>query len=127
MVLTLKVLNEDATLNNWTEKSSAQLVRGADGKLVLQLFQQDRKIRYIPAVGAVITISLLNSDQTTVDKTATNPFADDRSIIQFDLSDTETENIIGQALIVEINEGAVKSFAILQQGLQMLSTSTSEC
>lgn len=127
MLLTLKVLNEDATLNNWKYQGSAQSVRGSDAKLMLQLFQADRQIRYIPAAGATITMDLLKSDGTTLPKTATQPFADDRSILQFDLTDTETVDLIGQNLAVEVVEGTNTSIALLSMGLQMLSPNQEGC
>lgn len=128
MVLTLKVLNEDATLNNWQDlNGSAQVMRGSDAKLILQLSQVDRKIRYVPDVAAVITMDLINSDQTTLSKTATFPFADDRSIIQFVLSDTETALLISQNLIVNIVEGSNTSIAVLQLGFQMISPNQVGC
>jgi len=128
MNLTLRALNEDATLNNWQDMgSSVRIVRGADAKLILQLMQVDRKIRYIPDIAAVITVDLLKTDGTTLSKTATFPFADDRSIIQFVLTDTETADLISQNLVVEVVEGSNTSIAILQQGLQMVSPSQAGC
>jgi len=127
MILTLKVLNEDASLNNWQDIGSAQIVRGSDAKLILQLFQADRKIRYIPDAAATITMDLLNSDGTTLSKTATFPFADDRSIIQFTLSDAETALLIGQNLVVDVQEGSNTSIAVLSMGLQMISTQQAGC
>lgn len=128
MILTLKVLNDDATLNNWQDMGgSAQIVRGSDAKLNLQIFQVDRKIRYIPDVAAVITSDFLKSDGTTLSKTATFPFADDRSIIQFSFTDAETALLIGQNIVVDIQEGANTSIAILQMGLQMVSPQQAGC
>lgn len=128
MVLTLKVLNEDASLNNFVDMGgTAQIVRGADAKLILELFQVDRKIRYVPISGAVISVDFLNSDGTTLSKTATFPFADDRSIIQIVLTDSETELLISQNIIASIVEGSNTSIAILQQGLQMVSTTQEGC
>lgn len=128
MILTLKVLNDDATLNNWQDQGGvAKIVRGSDSKLVLQIVQADRKIRYIPDVAAVITMDLLNSDGTTLSKTATFSFADDRSIIQFILSDSETLLLIGQNIVVDIQEGSNTSIAILQQGLQIISSQQAGC
>lgn len=126
MILSLKVLNEDAVLNSWIEIGSAKIIRGADAKIVLQLFQPAWRIRYIPDVATVITMDLLKSDGTTLTKTATFPLADDRSIIQFTLSDTETLTLISQNILVKMVLGADISFAMLQQGLQMVST-TSNC
>lgn len=127
MLLTLNVLNEDATLNNWQIIGNAQIARGSDAKIILQLIQAERKIRYIPDVAAVITADFLNSDGTTLSKTATFPFADDRSIIQFVLSDAETANLIGQNLVVEVQEGSNTSIAVLQMGLQMISAQQAGC
>jgi hypothetical protein len=126
MLLSLKVLNEDASLNNFMDIGSARIVRGSDAKLVLQLIQPDRKIRYIPDAGFTATLDLLLSNGTTITKTASTPFADDRSIIQFDLTDTETLTLISQNLLVKMDEGTNRSHAILQAGLQMIST-TSNC
>lgn len=128
MNLTLKTLNEDASLNNWVDTGgSAKVIRGADANVMLQLFQVDRKIRYVPAVGAVVTAALLKSDGTLLNKTLTAPFADDRSIQQLALSDTETADLISQNLIVKVVEGSNTSYAILQLGLQMASTSQEGC
>ena len=128
MLLTLKVLNDDATLNNFVDQGSvAQVVRGSDAKFILQITQVERKIRYIPSNTAVITMDLLNSDQTTVSLTASFPFADDRSIIEFDLSDADTSLLIGQNLIVDIQEGLITSVALLQKGLQMINPTQVGC
>ncbi len=122
-MLSLKVLNSDATLNNFFELGTLQIVRGEDAKIILQLFQSQKKIRYISAAGATITASFLKSDGTTIDKTASLPFADDRSIIQFDLDETETAELISQNIMVDIEEGAILTKAFLQMGLQVINTS----
>ena len=127
MNLTLRALNEDATLNNWKAQNSSQIVRGADAKLILQLWQPERQIRYIPLVSATITTSLIKNDGTTLAKTATFAFADDRSIIQFTLTAAETALLISQNLIVSVNESGSVSIAVLQLGLQMVPTSQEGC
>ena len=126
MLFNLKSLNEDATLNNWMDIGAARIVRGADAKLILQIFQPDRKIRYILPAPTVVTVDFLKSDGTTLTKTATFPFADDRSIVEIDLTDTETLTLISQNILAKLNNVGDISFAMLQQGLQMVST-TSNC
>lgn len=121
MLLTLKVLNSDASLNNFIEIGSAKIARGADAKLILQLHQSDKKIRFIPSATTVITVDFKKSDQTTLTKTASFPFADDRSIIEIDLSDTETLTLISQKLIAKLVDGTDTDYAILDYGLQMVS------
>lgn len=126
MIFGLKVLNEDATLNNFVYASAISIAKGADAKLVLQLHQVDKKIRYIPATGATITADFKKSDNTSLTKTATHPFVDDRSIIQFVLTDLETANLVSQNLVVKIDESSNISYAILSSGLQMVPL-TSGC
>ena len=81
MLLTGKILNEDATLNNFVLSSSARMARGSSAKIIIQLIQPAKNLRYIPDSGATITLALLKSDGTTLVKTATNPFADDRPLV----------------------------------------------
>lgn len=127
VILSLKVLNSDATVNNFVESSSLQIVRGADATIKLRLVQPERSnLRYIPASGATFSISFLKSDGTSLVKVPTQPIADDKSILQVVLTDTETQTLISQGLNVEINEGSDKNFAVLQQGLQM-QTLNSDC
>jgi hypothetical protein len=121
MSLSLKVLNSDATLNSFFETSTFSTIRGSDIAIVLRLFQPDKKIRYIPSVSAVITMDFLKSDGTSISKTASFPFSDDRSIIQFSLSDTETALLISQSLLVKVVEGTITTYAVLQSGFQIIS------
>lgn len=124
----LKILNTDATLNNFQDIGSASLYKGASAEIVMQLFQADRKIRYMPAAGAVVTLDLKKSDGTIITKTATFLFSpDDRSIIKITLTALETATLISQNLIAKIVEGASTSFAVAQAGLQMGSTSNEGC
>lgn len=127
MLLGLKVLNSDATLNNFVESNSVQIVRNADAKIVMRLVQpQHNNLRYVPASGATFSITFQKSDGTTLVKTPTQPFADDRSILQVLLTEVETALIISQSLNVQVDEGSDKSFAILQLSLQVV-TLNSDC
>lgn len=122
MILTMKVLNSDATLNNFQEGTVATFIPGSALTLVLRLQQIDRPIRYVPDAAAVITIGLLKSDNTVLTKTATFVDSSDRSLIKFSLSAAETATIIGQNLDVDISEpGPITSTAILQYGLKSMS------
>ena len=121
MILTLKVLNSDATLNSFEDIGNYEFVKGSTAVLKLQLFQPDKQIRYVPASGAVITVDFKKSDGTTLTKTATVPFADDRSIAQISLTALETADLISQNLVAKIDEAGVITYAILQGGFQLVS------
>lgn len=123
-MLNLQVLNDSPSLNNFSNIGSKTFVGGETLELYLRLFQDDKDIRYIPASGATITLDLLKSDDTTITKTATIPFTDDRSVLQFSITDTETQDIISQNLVVKIVEGTNITFALLQSGIRKVNTST---
>lgn len=124
----LKILNTDATLNNFKDIGSASIYKGSSAEIVMQLFQEERKIRYMPAAGAVITIDLKKSDGSVLIKTFTFPFSpDDRSIIKIALTALETVDLISQNLVAKLVEGSNTSFAVAQLGLQMGSTVNEGC
>jgi hypothetical protein len=120
MILTMLVINSDATLNNFKESTVATFIPGEALTLALRLQQIQRPIRYVPDVAAVITLTLLKSDNTTLTKTATFIDASDRSLLKFELTALETADVIGQNLRVDIVEGLIESTAILQYGLKSM-------
>lgn len=122
MSLSLNILNNDCTINAFQLASNATIVGGETALIVVQLFQPLKKIRYIPAAGATFSIDLLKSDGTILNKVPTLRFAaDDRSVLEFSLSASETLDVIGQNLILKVTEGPNISLAILQMGLQKIS------
>ena len=120
MKLTLDIVSDSPTLNAYNLSKSVQIVKGQTAKVILRLWQEDRKIRYIPSSSAVLTIDLKKSDQDVITKTLTPTFADDRSIQEFSLSAAETTELISQNLVVKIVDGSDTYFAILQKGVQKL-------
>lgn len=117
-MLTLNILNSDATLNNYIQLQSLSFTGGETLTLNLKLIQIDKSIRYVADVGAVITLDLQNSDGTTLAKTGAFPFADDRSIVQFTFTALETESLISQGISVKIEEGSSVQIASLRGALQ---------
>lgn len=118
MVLELKVLNSDAILNNFVEVGSVQFVQGTPLKLVMRMHQPQKDLRYVAEAGATLSIDFKLSDGTTLTKAGVFPFADDRSIVQFDLTGVETQTLISQNLLMTLTETAGDIAAVLQQGIQ---------
>lgn len=118
MVLTLDVVSAQPSINSFSLGKVFQFASGQTAKVILRLWQSDKKIRYIPSETAQITVDLKQSDNTILQKTCSFTFVDDRSIIEFDLSDLETAAIIGQNLVVRIEEDSAVKFAVLPFGLQ---------
>lgn len=116
-MLKLNIVSKDPQLNSFTLSSSMQFAGGEDVKVVMQLFQEDKKIRYIPELSASITVDLKKSDGTILSKTCSFTFADDRSIVEFSLSATESALVISQNLVVKVTETSGIQLAVLQYGL----------
>lgn len=119
MILDLKVINSDATLNNFFYLEDIEFVPGTPLKFLIQVIRKDLPIRFIPEVGATITCDFLKSDGTTLTKSGSFKFADDRSILEFSLTDVETTLLIGQNITVTIEELASEHVAILKSGLKV--------
>jgi hypothetical protein len=126
-MLTLEILSKNPQLNSFLVGKQFTFASGETAKVTMRLMQPDKNIRYIPDVAATITIDLKKSDGTLLTKTCAFTFADDRSIIEFDLSAVETVDVIGQNLIVKVQEGANVQLAVLQYGLSKVITDGSNC
>lgn len=126
MILDLEPINDDATLNDYAFMGNFRFVPGDDVILRMVIVQPTKKIRYIPESGATIEFDFLKSDGTNLLKTATFPFADDRSIIQVTLTTAETATLISQNLIAKVTESGNITRAWLQNGFQLVNI-TGEC
>lgn len=116
-MLTLDIVSKSPQLNSFSLNKNFQFASGEDVKVTMRLYQPDLGIRYVPDSGATITIDLKKSDNTTLTKTCSFTFADDRSIIEFSLTAAESALVISQNLVVKLLEGSTTQFAILQYGL----------
>lgn len=121
MYLSLEALNEDATLNTYFNIGTVKFLKDQELTMVLHLMQPSKKIRYIPEAASTISITLKKSDNTTLTKAGTFPFADDRSIVKFSLTALEMANMISQNIQVDLDEPvAGTSVAVLSQGMQVV-------
>lgn len=124
MVYKLQILNSDATLNNFFEITTARFSPGYDLKIVMRIIQPEKSgIRYIPESGATFSMDFKKSDGTTITKNPSVLNSDDRSILEVSLDETETADLIGQNLVLKIDENGTKSTAIAQMGLKVESLS----
>ncbi len=128
-MLTLRVLEKDSTINNFTPKTDAKVIGGETATIRLQLWQPDKSIRYIVAAGGTIAMTLKTSDPTvTITATCTFPFtATDRSIFEFALTGPNCTALISQNLVATVTEGSVVTVAILQIGLQKVRLAGEDC
>ena len=120
MRIAVKALNSDATLNNFEVLDQFNICKGDTAVLNFQLYDAEKGLRYIPAAGATLTITISRFPQylptpanarETVDYTITgsaaNPFADDRSIWTFSLTALQTATLTSSAVKFVLTEGSV--------------------
>lgn len=98
-----KLLNSEASLNDYFYLESIEFVPGEDLTIAIQLFDAQRDIRLIPPVAAELTMSFIDSDGNDVVKTGALIDPDDRSMRVVTLSQAETEVLAGQNIIVTLD------------------------
>ena len=121
-MLTLQILSPNPALNSFSTSTSFSFAAGSDFEVVVRMVDAATKLRYIPIVGATASLLLINADLTTISKTPTLAFPnDDRSILTFSVTATESELLISQNLKVVLVEGLKTSIALLNNGLSKSS------
>lgn len=137
MRLGIKLLNVDATINQFQQKDLIQIARGETVNVIFQFVDLDQKgLRYVPAAGATVTVTLPRSDEVIavatvsasrdrVNKTISRPaapaFSEDRSIWMLPLSSADTQTLISNSMKVELTEGSKKKIASLTQAIKIIS------
>lgn len=101
-MLTAKILNSDATLNNFKEIGSLDFIPGTQAELFIRLFNSQLSLRYIPPATAIVKIFIDKSDGTVLEKTM-SALSDDRSILSTTLEEAETEEILGGNFTLEVD------------------------
>lgn len=98
-----KLLNSDASLNDFRVVGSVEFIPGENLTIALQIYLSEKGIRYVPPVAATMELTFINSDDTELVKTATVVDADDRSMWNVTLSQAETELLQGQNIEGELD------------------------
>jgi hypothetical protein len=95
-MLKIKLINEQATLNNFHYVETKEYIPNFPFSIKFQIQDSETLMRLIPSVDAVAQVIFQLRDGTELTKTATLLFTpDDRSIFKVDLSKTESNNIVG--------------------------------
>lgn len=95
MVLGAKILNSDASLNDFFEISSLDFVPGSQADLVIRLTDLQRGQRYVAPIGALLSITVNKTDGSTLTKSASPLDALDRSMWKVTLSSADTTDLLG--------------------------------
>lgn len=136
MRLGLRLLNSNAQVNQFSEISQLKIAPGETVDLVFQLIDLDQKgLRYIPAAGATIQVSLprnvliqpdpANSDSRistdySISRAAALLFAGDASVYKFPLIAADTATMTSTNIKVTVTESGNVKIATLTQAIKMI-------
>jgi hypothetical protein len=135
MRLGIRILQPDSLLNSLSEVQTLRIVKGETTNLVVQLWNEDVGIRYIPAAGATCVFAIsrypevfaaANNARSTIDYTiqgnATLAFpSDDRSCWTMPLTAIQTQNIATSAIMVTLTESANVKIAVKPRAITAIN------
>lgn len=102
-MISAKILNSDAVLNNYIFLTSIEYVPGETVILNTKIYNPQLDIRFIPNNAATMTMTFKNSDGTDLIKSATKISADDKSMWTTTLSASETENLASSNIQIDLD------------------------
>lgn len=103
-MLKLKLINEQATLNNFKHVEVKEYIAGQPISIKVQITDSETKQRLIPATNANMNAIFQKRDGTELVKAATMMFnPDDRSMWKVDLTGAETTDIVGSNIKFELD------------------------
>jgi hypothetical protein len=128
MVLVFKLLDEVKDVNSFVEVDRKRIVKGNATPVYFRLMQDKSDsekdlLRFIPQAGATVTVKFnhIDSEKVLV-RSATMPYADDRSIWKVDLLTTDS-NIAHDDMHVTLTQGssvedvlAISSIVVIDPG-----------
>lgn len=103
MIIALQI-NGDATLNSFFYIGSTNYSSGESLTVAFQFANEQKDIRFIPNVAAVVNVVYIDTDGVEQTKAATNIDADDRSLWSITFTPAETALIGGSTLRIEMDE-----------------------
>jgi hypothetical protein len=128
-----RVLRAVVNTNSWDFANQLDHQQGTAEDLYFQIVNQDYNvagtppgIRYLPAAGSTVTITLPSFDAAkVVTLTATQPFSGDLSI--FKAAILSTHDFASGNLVVTLTESAVVKRIVIVNGLRVQPTDPSRC
>lgn len=132
MFLSGTILKNVQNVNSFVTTTEVKVRQGNPSTLYFQTVDKEqtdangRSLRYMPAVGASMTVSIPSiSSVQTVNKVATQPFSQDPSIWAINILATDV--MTTGNLIFTLTEGAVMRTAVIDGAIIVESTNPSMC
>lgn len=102
-MISAKLLNSDAVLNNYISLTSIEYVPGETVILNFKIFNPQLDIRFVPNVAATMDLTFKKSDGTDLVKAAAVLNADDRSMWTVTLSGVETADLASSNIQIDLD------------------------
>jgi len=118
-MITAKILNSAATLNNFIEIGTLGFAPESETTLVIRLWDQQLNLRRVPPATAIITGFFNNQDLSVLPKVFT-PLTDDRSILSITFTEVETLDLVGGSFKIQedsLGNGSVILLGYVNAGL----------
>lgn len=129
-MLTGKVLNSNASLNDFRYLQNLEFMVGSKIKFAFRLFDHQLDERHVPPMTAVTTVFFNQTDGTLLEKTATVINEGDRSMLYVDITEDESENLMGGNVTFEVDvlgDGSEIDKGWIQLALSKVTTSCGTC
>lgn len=129
-MLTGKVLNSNASLNDFRYLENLEFMVGSKIKFAFRLYNHQLNERHVPPDTAVTKVYFNQTDGTQLEKTATVIDSGDRSMLYVDISEAESENLMGGNVTFQVDvmgDGSVIEKGWIQLALSKVSTSSGSC
>lgn len=122
-MISAKILNSDAILNNYKFLTSINYVPGETVILNIKIFNPQLDIRLIPVVAATMTMTFKKSDGTDLVKVATKIDAGDRSMWTVTLTGAETLLLASSNIQIDLDtlgDATIISKTVIRNGLSKI-------
>lgn len=94
-MLTAKILNTQASLNNFKLIGSLDFMLGDAFRMAFRILDPQLGDRFVTPSTAIVTLTFNNADNTTFQKIAVNIDPLDRSMFYVDLASVDTAQLLG--------------------------------
>ena len=103
-MLTVKLLNDQATLNNFLYLGTKEYIPNKAFTIKFQLFDSENNVRIMSGSAATCSVVFQKSDGTELTKSASFLFSpDDRSMWKVALTNSEANDIIGSNFLINLD------------------------
>lgn len=103
-MLKIKLINEQATLNNFSFVENKEYLVGQPLSILIQVQDSETKQRLIPATNANLSATFQKRDGTEMVIAGTMLFSpDDRSMWKIDLNSTQVGDLVGSNFRVDLD------------------------